>query len=61
MPELVCKECHRLISGQVCEACSSTALTPEWNGYVIIIDPLKSNIAKRLGVKLPGRYALKVR
>ncbi len=61
MPELVCKECHRLVSGQVCEACNSTSFTSDWSGYVVIIDPLKSQIAKKLGVKLPGKYALKVR
>jgi RNA polymerase subunit RPABC4/transcription elongation factor Spt4 len=33
----------------------------DWSGYVVIIDPEKSQIAKRLGVKLPGEYALKVR
>ncbi|KCZ70926.1 DNA-directed RNA polymerase, subunit E'' [Candidatus Methanoperedens nitroreducens] len=61
MAELVCKECHRVISGQVCEGCSSTALTSDWSGYVVIIDPQRSQIAKKLGVKLPGKYALKVR
>ena len=61
MAELVCKECHRLVSGQVCEACNSTSFTSDWSGYVVIIDPLKSKIAKKLGVKLPGKYALKVR
>ena len=61
MAELVCKECHRVVGGQVCEGCNSTSLTSDWSGYVVIIDPLKSQIAKRLGVKLPGKYALKVR
>ena len=61
MAELVCKECHRLVSGQVCESCNSTSFTSDWSGYVVIIDPLKSQIAKKLGVKLPGKYALKVR
>lgn len=61
MPELVCKECHRVVGGQVCDACNSTALTSDWSGYVVIIDPQKSLIAKRLGVKIPGKYALKVR
>ncbi|MCX9012713.1 MAG: DNA-directed RNA polymerase, subunit E'' [Candidatus Methanoperedens sp.] len=65
MPELVCKECHRLIEDKVkelvCRNCNSTALTSDWSGYVVIIDPQKSLIAKRLGVKMPGKYALKVR
>lgn len=61
MADKVCKECHRLVSGQVCQVCNSTSLTSDWSGFVVIIDPEKSQIAKRLGVNLPGRYALKVR
>ncbi len=61
MPENVCKECHRIVTGQVCQACNSTSLTSDWSGYAVIIDPQKSQIAKRLGVTLPGKYALKVR
>ncbi len=61
MAETVCKECHRIVKGPVCQACNSTTLTSDWSGYVVIIDPEKSRIAKRLGVKLAGAYALKVR
>lgn len=61
MPESVCKECHRLVSGQICDKCNSNSLTTDWSGYVVIIDVEKSQIAKRLGVKYPGKYALKVR
>lgn len=62
MPENVCRECHRLVKkSQICAYCNSTALTNDWSGYVVIIDPEKSHIAKKLGVKLPGEYALKVR
>ncbi|HEY9205791.1 MAG TPA: transcription elongation factor subunit Spt4 [Candidatus Methanoperedens sp.] len=61
MADSVCKECHRIVKGQVCQVCNSTSLTSDWSGYVVIIDPEKSKIAKRLGVKLAGAYALKVR
>lgn len=61
MAENVCRNCHIIVKGQVCPICSSTALTSDWSGYVVIVDPGKSQIAKRLGVKIPGAYALKVR
>lgn len=61
MAENVCRECHRLVTGQVCQICNSSALSSDWSGYVVIINPQKSQIAKRLGVTLPGKYALKVR
>ncbi|MCZ7398418.1 MAG: transcription elongation factor subunit Spt4 [Candidatus Methanoperedens sp.] len=61
MAESVCRQCHRIVTGQICQVCNSTALTSDWSGYVVIIDPEKSQIAKRLSVNLPGKYALKVR
>ncbi|VVB93299.1 Transcription elongation factor Spt4 [uncultured archaeon] len=63
MAERVCKDCHRLIKEKytACEDCKSTTFTTDWSGYVVIIDPLKSQIAKKLNIKLAGSYALKVR
>lgn len=61
MTESVCRECHRIVAGQVCPVCNSTSLSTDWSGYVIIIDPQKSEIAKRMKISIPGKYALKVR
>ncbi len=61
MSEQVCRECHRIIMGQTCPICGSSNLSSDWSGMVIIIDPERSEIAKKLDVKLPDRYALKVR
>jgi len=38
-----------------------TNTTDDWTGLAIIIEPQKSEIAKRMGVDKPGRYALRVR
>jgi DNA-directed RNA polymerase subunit E" len=46
--------------GKVCPNCKSTDLSSEWSGLIIIIDPVKSQVAKTLGITVPGRYALKV-
>jgi DNA-directed RNA polymerase subunit E" len=61
MTEQACRECHRIVEGLVCPICGGPTLTKDWGGYVVIIDPKGSIIAQRLGVILPGRYALKVR
>lgn len=61
MTEQVCRECHRIVEGLVCPICGSASLSKDWNGYVVILDPKGSVIANRLGITLPGRYALKVR
>jgi DNA-directed RNA polymerase subunit E" len=44
----------------ICKNCGASDLTKEWYGYIIILDPEKSEIAKMLGIKSPGKYALRV-
>jgi DNA-directed RNA polymerase subunit E" len=61
MSEQVCRECHRILTGQTCPVCGSSNLSSDWSGLVIIIDPQKSVIAKKLGVEMADKYALKVR
>ena len=61
MVEKVCRVCHRVVSGQSCAICGSTSFSTDWSGYVIIIDPARSQIAEKMQVKLAGKYALKVR
>lgn len=61
MSEQVCRECHRILAGQTCPVCGSSNLSSDWSGFVIIINPQKSEIAKKLGVDMADKYALKVR
>ncbi|WMW21075.1 transcription elongation factor subunit Spt4 [Methanolobus mangrovi] len=61
MSEQVCRECHRIIMSQTCPICGSSNLSSDWSGMVIIIDPERSEIAKKMDVKVPDKYALKVR
>ena len=35
--------------------------SPTWQGRIFIIDPAKSEIAKKLDIKQKGEYAIKVR
>ena len=57
----VCRDCHRVVEGEACAVCGSANLSTDWTGYLIIVDPKHSDIAKRMNIKLPGKYALKVR
>ena len=57
----VCRDCHRVVEGEACAVCGSANLSTDWTGYLIIVDPERSDIAKRMNIKLPGKYALKVR
>jgi DNA-directed RNA polymerase subunit E" len=36
-------------------------MSEDWSGLIIILDPEKSEIAKKLGVKAKGKYAVRVR
>ncbi|MGC8669931.1 MAG: transcription elongation factor subunit Spt4 [Candidatus Micrarchaeia archaeon] len=59
MEEKVCKHCRLVIShGSVCPICGSTDLTTKWSGYLIVMNVEKSEIAKKLNVKMDGTYAL---
>jgi DNA-directed RNA polymerase subunit E" len=57
----VCRDCHRVVDGESCAICGSANLSTDWAGYLVIIDPEHSDIAKKMNIKLSGRYALKVR
>ncbi len=57
----VCRDCHRVVEGEACSVCGTSNISTDWTGYLVIIDPESSEIAKKMNIKLPGRYALKVR
>lgn len=57
--EFVCRNCRRFTPEKICPVCKSTNLSQSWKGLVIIND-VNSEIAKKLNIKMPGRYALYV-
>lgn len=61
MVEKACKKCKRITTKKKCPNCGGQELTQHWRGKVIIFDPDKSEMAKKLNIELPGEYALKVR
>lgn len=58
--EKACKKCHRLVREDVCPICKDSELTSSWKGYVVVMDPEKSDIAKTLGITAAGKYALRL-
>ena len=61
MTEKACKKCRFISKGPTCPACGGSDLTDRWTGIIYIVNPEKSEVAKRLGFKLPGKYAAKIR
>lgn len=61
MTDKACKNCKFISNGPVCPNCKSTNLSDDWSGLVVIMDAENSEVAKRMGINAPGRYALRVR
>jgi DNA-directed RNA polymerase subunit E" len=56
-----CRQCRKVIEeGEKCPICGSTSFTTFWRGYVVIIDPEKSEIAQKMGINSTGKYALRL-
>jgi len=60
MVEKACKKCRMIVEGDVCPICKGSDLTSSWKGMTIIFDPEESEIAKKLNITVPGRYALRL-
>lgn len=61
MVEQACRSCHMLTSANICPNCKRSGLSRDWAGELIVVDPERSQLAKRIGAKKPGKYALRVR
>lgn len=62
-PLKACIRCKALSppDTKVCPNCGSRDFSEEWEGMVIVFDVEKSEVAKKLNISQPGRYAIKVR
>jgi DNA-directed RNA polymerase subunit E" len=59
--EKACRTCRLVLEeGKECPSCKGTTFTTFWRGYVVIIDPEKSEIAKKMGITSNGKYALRL-
>jgi DNA-directed RNA polymerase subunit E" len=61
-PFKACRNCKALVEREVevCPKCGSRSFTDEWNGVIIVLNPEKSDIAKKLELKDKGRYVVKI-
>jgi DNA-directed RNA polymerase subunit E" len=60
MNEKSCIVCNKIVHTDICPVCNKPTST-NWSGFLVIIDPDNSDIAKELHINLPGEYSLKVR
>lgn len=59
MAKKMCGKCKRLVVGSKCPICQSSKLIETWKGRIWVLEPEKSEIAKKLGIKSEGEYALR--
>lgn len=57
--ENACRICKVLTDKNECPICKAKDLTKNWKGVIIIYDP-ESELAKKTGHSVPGKYALQV-
>ncbi|MCD4759672.1 DNA-directed RNA polymerase subunit E'' [archaeon] len=60
MAKKACKKCKLLVEGNVCPICKGNKFSDSWKGRLFIMDPEKSEIAKRVGLKVKGEYVIKI-
>ena len=53
-----CKRCRYITTEAVCPICKSEELSNRFSGVLIVFNPEKSDIAKKLDIKTKGEYAL---
>ena len=59
--EKACKLCNMIFEGEKCPHCGSKEFTESFKGKIAILDPEKSEIAKKINIKEKGMFAIKTR
>lgn len=60
MSKKACTHCSLLSEKELCPVCKNPT-SQNWSGLLIVIDPENSDVAKELGITVPGEYALRVK
>ncbi len=55
-----CKHCSFITEEENCPLCGNPT-SREWQGYVVILDHTRSELANRMGINVNGKFALRVR
>ena len=61
MRKKVCRSCKIFVEGKECPLCKGTQFTTTWRGRLNILDANKSDIAKKVEIKVKGEYGIRVR
>lgn len=53
-----CRQCKRVLTGKMCPVCKIEG-AKSYQGTVFVFD-VNSDIARKMGITAPGKYALKI-
>lgn len=59
--EKACKNCKMIYEGSSCPNCQHTESVDGFKGKITVIDPENSEIAKNIGIKGKGVFAVRLR
>jgi len=60
--EKACTNCKRVVEDSTeCPVCKNNDLSSNFNGTVVIYDSEDSEIAEKLEIETPGKYAIRVK
>jgi DNA-directed RNA polymerase subunit E" len=61
LKEKACRNCRYILEeGDTCPNCNEKTFTTFWRGYVMVMNPEQSEIAKRMGITRRGKFALRL-
>lgn len=60
MKRKVCSRCKIFTEESECPLCKGNSFSTNWKGRLFVLDPEKSEIAKKLEINQKGEYAIKV-
>ena len=59
--EKACRNCRKIVEDEkTCPVCGNNTFTTFWRGYIVIVNPEQSEIAKKMGISSIGKYALRL-
>lgn len=61
MRKKVCEKCKLFVDEKSCPICKGSQFTTSWRGRIHFLDINKSEIAKKIEVKVKGEYGIRVR
>lgn len=57
----VCRKCRLFVEEDTCPICKGNNFSTNWQGRLVVNDVNRSIIAEKVGIKVKGEYAIKVK